>query len=87
MLLDPFEKQLHLPPATIKLGDGNRRQGEVVGQAIVCRSRGLGCGAVAVEVLARVEAGKHDGLIADQSRAPVDWRLDLARVTKKLPAS
>src|SRR3990170_4081763 len=32
MLLDPFEKQLDLPPASIQLGDGDRRQREVVGQ-------------------------------------------------------
>jgi len=30
MLLDSFEKQLDLPPASIKLGDGDRRQGKVV---------------------------------------------------------
>ncbi len=70
-----FEKQLHLPPATIKLGDGNRRQGEVVGQEHQSFA-GLGvfesdAAQWRVEVLARVEAGKHDGLIADQSRAPV----------------
>ena len=32
MLLDPFEEQLDLPATTVKLGDGDRRLGEVVGQ-------------------------------------------------------
>ena len=32
MLLDPFEKQLDLPPAAIKLGDGECWQHEIVGE-------------------------------------------------------
>lgn len=32
MLLYPFEKQFDLPTAPMQLGDGQRRQGEVVGQ-------------------------------------------------------
>jgi len=32
MLLDPFEEEFDLPAAAIKLGDGQRRDGEVVGQ-------------------------------------------------------
>ena len=32
VLLDPFEEQLDLPAAFVKLGDGERRHGEVVGQ-------------------------------------------------------
>ena len=32
MLLDPFEKQLDLPPASIKLGNGDCREGKVVGE-------------------------------------------------------
>src|SRR6266478_8527451 len=74
MLLDPFEKQLDLPPTSIKLGNGDRRQGKVVGQENQSFA-GLGvfesnAAQWRVEVLARVEAGKHDGLIADrESRA------------------
>src|SRR5450759_1366939 len=99
MLLDPFEKQFDLPPASIKRGDGNRGQGEVVGQK---HQPLVGLGVAKsdatqrrVEVLARVKAGEHDGLIANQPRAAVDGmritarcvEIDLARVTKKLPAS
>ena len=32
MLLDPLEEQLDLPAAPVELGDGQGRQGEVVGQ-------------------------------------------------------
>ena len=32
MLLDPFEEEFDLPAAAIELGDGQRRDGEVVGQ-------------------------------------------------------
>ena len=32
MLLDPFEEQLDLPAASVQLGNGQCRQGEVVGQ-------------------------------------------------------
>ena len=34
MLLEPFEKQLDLPAAAIKLGDGERRQDEIVGEKL-----------------------------------------------------
>src|SRR5437879_7640985 len=76
MLLDPFEKQLDLPPATIKLGDGERRQDEIVGEkhqplagvGVFDSDATQGC----VEVLARVEAGEHDSLIANQPRASID---------------
>ena len=76
MLLDPFEKQLDLPPAAIKLGDGERWQGKIVGE----KDQSLACVWVfeadatqrGVEVLARVEAGEHNGLIANQSRASID---------------
>ena len=32
MLLDPFEEQFDLPAQPVELGDGERGQGEVVGQ-------------------------------------------------------
>src|SRR5262249_5094408 len=76
MLLDPFEKQLDLPPAAIKLGDGECWQGEIVGKE---HQPLAGCGVFEsdatqrrVEVLTRVEAGEHDGLIANQARASID---------------
>ena len=76
MLLDPFEEQLDLPPASIKLGDGDCRQREVVGEEHQPLS-GFGIlesdtAQWRVEVLAGVEAGQRDGLIADQSGVPVD---------------
>ncbi len=36
MLFDPFEKQLHLPAAAIKIGNRDGRQNEVVGQEYKC---------------------------------------------------
>src|SRR5947208_3567962 len=76
MLLDPFEKQLDLPAATIKLGDGERRQDEIVGEK---HQPLAGCGIFEsdttqgrIEVLARVEAAEHDGLIANQPRASIE---------------
>src|SRR6266478_148445 len=76
MLLDPFEKQLDLPPATIKLGDGECRQDKIVGEK---HQPLAGVGVFesdttqgGVEVLARVEAGEHDGLIANQPGASID---------------
>ena len=73
MLLDPLEEQFDLPAAAVELGDGQRRQGEVVGQEdqrlagfrIVEANAAQRCG----EALARVEAGEDDGLIADQPGA------------------
>ena len=41
MLLEPLEEQLELPAALIQLREGQRRHGEVVGQAHECLS-GLG---------------------------------------------
>ena len=76
MLLDPFEKQLDLPPASIEFGDGDRGQEKIVGQENQSfASLGVFESNAAqwrVEVLARVETGKHDGLIADQASAAVD---------------
>ena len=36
MLLDPFEKQLHLPAAAIQVSDGYCRKDKVVGQKHEC---------------------------------------------------
>src|SRR5438105_12968996 len=76
MLLDPLEEQFDLPVAAIELGDRERRQGEVVGEEderlgslrIFESNTSQGC----FETLVRVEAGKHDGLIADQPSGAVD---------------
>src|SRR3984893_7649447 len=72
MLFDPFEKQLDLPAHAVELGDREGRQCEVVGQEdqplaglrIFEPDPSQGC----LEALARIEAGEHDSLIADQSR-------------------
>ncbi len=36
MLLDPFEKRLHLPAAVIQVGDGYCRKDKIVGQKHEC---------------------------------------------------
>src|SRR5216683_7153783 len=76
MLLDPFEEEFDLPTAAVKLGDRERWQGEVVGEK---DQRLVGLGILEAnasqrrfEALVRVEAGKNDGLIADQPGAAVD---------------
>ncbi len=76
MLLYPLEEQFDLPAAAIKLGDGDCRQGKVVGEKDQ-RLGGLGileadASQWRFEALVRVEAGENDGLIADQSGAAVD---------------
>ena len=76
MLFDPFEKQLDLPPAAIKFGDGQCRQDEIIGEKyqplagywIFESDTTQRC----VEVLARVKAGEHDSLIANQPRTSID---------------
>ena len=76
MLLDPFEEQFHLPTAAVELGDGQRGQGEVVGQEDEAfaglRIVEVDAAQRRLEVLERVEAGEHDGLIADHPGASVD---------------
>jgi len=76
MLLYPLEEQFDLPTAAIKLDDGDRRQGKVVGEKDQ-RLGGLGileadASQWRFEALVRVEAGENDGLIADQPGAAVD---------------
>src|SRR5665213_2034713 len=80
MLLDPLEEQFDLPAATIELGNGERRKGEVVAQ----KDQSLSAHGVLEadapqrvwETLTRVKDGEHHRLIADQpGRA-----LDVARV-------
>ena len=76
VLLDPFEEQLDLPAAFVELGDGQRRQGEVVGQ----EGEGLAALGVAVSDAAEpvrvvgggVLAGGADGLVAAQAGGLVD---------------
>jgi hypothetical protein len=70
VLLDPFEEQLDLPAAFLEPGDGQRRQGEVVGQEDEGVS-GLRVAKFDAAQLVRVVgggmlAGGDDGLIADE---------------------
>ena len=71
MLLYPFEEQLHLPPAPVKLGNGQCWQGEVVGQKYQLLSGFRIFEADSPQrrlvVLERIETRQHNGLIADQS--------------------
>ena len=76
VLLDPLEEQLDLPAAFVELGDGQRRQREVVGQ----EDQGLGRHGVAISDAPefvrvagrRTDAAGSHGLIAEQARRLVD---------------
>ena len=71
MLLEPFEEQLDLPAAAIELGDGQGRDGEVVGQ----KDQGLAGLGIAIADAADwggiIELGfqprGHDGLVKAQA--------------------
>src|SRR3990172_1205066 len=75
MLLDPLEEQLDLPAQTIELRDRERGQGEVVGQEDepLARFGIFECDSPQrrFEALARVKAGEHDRLVANQARVSV----------------
>ena len=71
MLLEPFEAPFDLPASAIALGDGQRRQGEVVGQE---DHRPVGDGIPIAAAPQRVgiivfglQAGHHDGLVEAQA--------------------
>jgi len=70
MLFDPFEEQLDLPTALVDLGDGERRQGEVVGQEDQSAVEFFVVESDASELLwvtlFGIEAVEHDDLIALQ---------------------
>ncbi len=71
MLFDPFEEQFDLPASAIELGDGQCRDGEVVGQ----KDQPLaGLGIAITDATQRVgiivlglQAGHHDGLVEAQA--------------------
>ena len=75
MLLDPFEKQFHLPAITVQVGDGQSGACDVVGQ----KDERLAGHRVAVfdaaqrlRIIRRCpDAGQHDGLIAQDPRRSV----------------
>ncbi len=76
MLLDPLEEQLNLPTRLVDVGDGQRREREVVGQKLQPLVRpgvevtdppqrvGIGLG--------RFDGSQYDGLIRAQARGFVD---------------
>ena len=78
MLLDPFEEQFDLPPASVKLSDGQRRLGHVVGQENQSLARiriDISDSAQGVRVIRLgIEASQHDGLIELQTRRFVHRR-------------
>ena len=71
MLLDPFEEEFDLPAAPIELGDGQRRDGEVVGQ----EDQHLACFWIAIAdathgdgiIVLGVQPGEHHGLVETQA--------------------
>jgi len=70
MLFDPLEKQFDLPAATVKLGDGQRRQLEVVGQEdqipVMLGIVELDTAQVLRVALVGFDAGQGNGLVVDQ---------------------
>lgn len=76
VLFDPFEEQFDLPATAVQFGNGQGRQGEVVGQ------QHQGVAALGVAILdatqflrvagAGIGAGQHDALVAQKPRASVD---------------
>ena len=76
MLLDPLEEQLDLPAAFVELGDGERRQGEVVGQegeGLAGLGIAIGDAAELVRVaVGRTDARGDDDLVADEAGGFID---------------
>ena len=77
MLFDPFEEQLDHPPCFVQLGNGHRRQREVVCQeheerTWVFRVAKLDPAQWLWIRLGRIEGCEDHGLIADQASASVD---------------
>ena len=71
MLFDPFEEQFDLPAAAIELGDGQRRDREVVGQ----ENQDFAGSGIAISDAAQrgriivlgLRSGHHDGLVKTQT--------------------
>ena len=77
MLLDPLEEDLYPPAALVELGDGERRQGEVVREE---HEPAVGRRIVVADsaeflrvVFGGIEPGQHDGLIALQPGGFLHW--------------
>src|ERR1019366_533436 len=81
MLLDPLEEKLHLPTASIQVGDRQSGQREVVGQEGQplpgLRILETDASQRRLETFVRVKAREHDRLIADQSGGAI-YRMGIA---------
>lgn len=92
MLLDPFEKQFHLPARFVERADGGCRQDEVVGEE---HQRLAGFGILESDaaqmfgiVLAAIDAGKGNSLIAEDAGAAIDRsRIDAPKLGIRLGSS
>ena len=77
MLFDPLEEQLDSPAQAVELGYRERGQDKIVGQKDQVFPRlgifELDSSQRRIETLARIKDGEHDGLVADQARAFVDF--------------
>ena len=83
MLLDPFEKQFHLPATLVEPRDGQRRQCEVVGQehkpsSVLDVVKRNATQRVGIQPR-RLRAGQHNRLVAAQSGRLVDRAMSAAR--------
>jgi len=92
VLLDPFEKEFHLPAVLVKLGDGEGGQVEVVGQkdeSFAGRGVEITNAAQLVGImLSGVEAFENHGLVAEESGRLVDGvRVETPEVEILLGAS
>lgn len=77
MLLDPFEKQLDLPTAAIKIGNALRRQVEMVGQKdqrLALRIFDFDAPDRRWEMLLRIKAGQRTQLVADDAGRAICWQ-------------
>ena len=77
MLLDPFEKQFHLPAALVELGDGQRGKQGIVGEEHQRLSGYWVLESHSAQLIGVVHCGFFDGqgdtLIADYACGPIDW--------------
>jgi hypothetical protein len=77
MLFNPLEEQLNSPAQAVELGNGERGQEKVVGKKDQVFSSfeifELHSSQRRIEPFARIEDGEHDGLVADQAGAFVDF--------------
>src|SRR5271169_2546935 len=84
VLFDPLEEQFYLPAAAVELGDGQGRQGEVVGQEdemLVDIGRMIAHPAKRVGVESRtLGAAQYNRAVAAQAGGFVHWTIAASRV-------